>query len=71
MPACAGRASRGDADNRKITAKETAMQTMRDAGVMLILDLAADLTILVFCTACLIDLACEKLETALLTLVEH
>jgi hypothetical protein len=71
MPACAKHASRSDADDRKITAKETAMQTMRDAGVILLLDLAADLTILVFCTACLIDMGCEKLETALLTLVEH
>lgn len=47
------------------------MQPIRDAGVMLILDLAADLTILAFCTAGLIDIACEKLETALLALVEQ
>jgi len=54
-----------------MTAKETAMQTIKDAGEMLILDLAADLTILAFCTACLIDMAYEKLETALFALVEH
>jgi hypothetical protein len=47
------------------------MQMMGDAGMMLVLDLAADLTILAFCAAGLIDLTCERLETALLTLIEH
>lgn len=46
------------------------MNRLRDIALVSVLDLVADITIVLLCVACAIDIALEKLERTLLPVVK-
>lgn len=55
----------------KISERSRLMRKLKETGLVIVFDLVADITILLFCAACLIDIAYKNLENALLALVDR